>query len=173
MKITTLGAVALAVGVAGALPAASLAQPAPDAPRYESRGQESRAPQSRPMRERISPEQRLERRAERLRALLQLRPEQERALREYVNTIQREPGQRLARRAAERRELRQLSTPERLQAQRERLTQRLERFERRADATRRFYAQLTPAQQQAFDAMRQQRGGRGMRPGRGPGAQRG
>jgi periplasmic protein CpxP/Spy len=159
MKTTTLAGLALAVGLAGALPAASFAQADP-------RGAEGYAPEARAerpmMRQRMSPEQRIERRAERLRVMLQLRPEQERALDAYVASLQAGRGDRMARRA-ERRELRQLSTPERLRAQRERLAERLERFDRRAEATSRFYAQLTPSQRQAFDAMGAQRGGRGMR----------
>lgn len=161
MKTTTLAGLALAVGLAGALPAASFAQPDPRSAAPEARGE-------RPMmRQRMSPEQRAERRAERLRVMLQLRPEQDRALREYVAALQGARGDRMGRRG----EMRQMSTPDRLQAQRERLTERLAAFDRRAAATSRFYGQLTPAQRQAFDAMGAQRGGRGMRGGRmrGPG----
>jgi hypothetical protein len=44
-----------------------------------------------------------------------------------------------------------LSTPERLDRMRALRTQRNAEMDRRADATKAFYAQLTPPQQKAFD----------------------
>ena len=44
-----------------------------------------------------------------------------------------------------------LTTPERLDRQRAHMVERLAAFDRRAAATRTFYAQLTPAQQKTFD----------------------
>jgi len=157
MKTTTLAGLALAVGLVGALPAASFAQAAPrGAP-------EAGAPmRDGHMRQRMTPEQRMERRAERLRVMLQLSPQQQPALDAYMAALRQSRGERMERRG-ERGELRQLPTPERLRAQRERMTERMQAFDRRAEATSRFYAQLTPAQRQVFDAMGAERRGHGMR----------
>jgi phytoene/squalene synthetase len=46
-----------------------------------------------------------------------------------------------------------LSTPERLDRMAARMAERAARFRAHADAVRRFYAQLSPTQQKAFDAM--------------------
>jgi hypothetical protein len=48
-----------------------------------------------------------------------------------------------------------LTTPDRLDRQRARLMERLAEFDRRAAATRTFYAQLSPSQKKAFDALPQ------------------
>lgn len=144
-----------AVLLAGGAATASLAQ------------QPSRPEASREMRQRLSPEQRAERRAEHLRAVLQLRPEQEPALRAFLAARQRSPADRELMRG-QRREMAQMTTPERLDRMAERMRQRQARFEQHAAATKRFYAQLSPAQQKAFDAMAPRgrmmgghRGGRG------------
>lgn len=156
MKINTLaalGGVILATATAGT----SLAQAAPQAPRP---GVERDW--------RPDPAAMAERRAERLRAVLQLRPDQEAALKTYLEAGKRPEG---ARQRGERARLAEMTTPQRLDAARTRMTERMARFDQRAAATKRFYAQLSPAQQKAFDAMGP-RGGmkgghRGMR-GHGP-----
>lgn len=99
----------------------------------------------------MTPEQMVERRAERLRATLQLRPDQEPALRAYLDALRpvaapprptpAQPGQ-------------MATTPQRLDAMRARIAERQARFNRMAAATLRFYGQLSPAQQKAFDAAR-------------------
>src|SRR5687767_3446678 len=74
MNKIAVAALALAGGLAALAPAASIAQSRQAPPAAEeARGH---APGMR-MRERLSPEQRIERRAERLRATLQLQPGQE------------------------------------------------------------------------------------------------
>lgn len=98
---------------------------------------------------RPDPEAMAARRAEHLRAALQLRPDQEPALRAFLDTGR--PAQRPAR--ADRAAMANMTTPQRLDAQRARMTERLARFDQRIAATKRFYAQLNPAQQKAFDAM--------------------
>lgn len=126
---------------------ASVAQqppPAADQPR-EGRG-EWRRP---------DPEAMAARRAEHLRAALQLRPDQEPALKAFLER----PAQRPAR--ADREALVKMTTPQRLDAQRARMTERLARFDQRIAATKRFYAQLSPAQQKAFDAMAPRGHGKG------------
>ena len=61
-----------------------------------------------------------------------------------------------------------LTTPERLDRMKARLADRQVQFARRADATMRFYSQLSPSQKKAFDAMRPM-GGRGGKGGKGGG----
>ena len=53
-----------------------------------------------------------------------------------------------------------LTTPERLDRMKAHMADRQVQFARRADATMRFYSQLSPSQKKAFDAMRPM-GGRG------------
>lgn len=152
MKINTiaaLGGVLLAAATAGT----SLAQPAPQAPRP---GVERSA--------RPDPAAMAERRAEHLRAALQLRPDQEGALKTYLDARKRPEGLR-ERGGSER--MAQMTTPQRLDAARTRMTERMAQFDQRAAATKRFYAQLSPSQQKAFDAMAPRGGGRGDHGGRG------
>jgi protein CpxP len=139
-------AAALAVAIPGA---ACYAQPAAQAASPAATG----APH-RPM---MDPAQRAEHRAERLRTVLQLRPEQEPALKAYVAALQPPAGAREARR--ERRgERASMTTPQRIEAVRKAMDERRARFDQHAQATLKFYGQLSPAQQKAFDAMGPQRG---------------
>ena len=154
---THIAALALGGGLAALAPAASFAQSRQAAPAAEeARGA---APGAR-MRERMTPEQRIERRTERLRATLQLQPAQDAALRAYVTALTPTPEERAERRQM-RRDMAQMTTPQRLDARQARMAERMAMFQRRAEATKRFYAQLTPAQQKAFDTMGPMRGGRG------------
>jgi hypothetical protein len=150
MRLSSLAlAGALAVSVAGA----SLAQPAPGPASPEGRGWQ-----------RPDPAQMAANRTERLRAILQLRPDQEPALHTFVTAMQPSAEQLQRREAArtERAEARNLTTPQRLDRMQARLAERQAAFARRSDAIKRFYAQLTPAQQRAFDALPMGRGdGRG------------
>lgn len=85
--------------------------------------------------------------AQRLRDVLQLTPAQEPALKAFLAS-QKPPAP-----PAPEARAKALTTPERLDRQRARLAERLAEFDRRAAATRTFYAQLTPAQKKAFDAL--------------------
>jgi hypothetical protein len=149
MKLSSLAAAgAIALTAAGA----SFAQPmqAPGAPAGDAQGWR-----------RPDPAQMAERHAERLRAILQLRPDQEPALRAFIAAMQPTPEQ-LQRREAERAqrgEARNLPTPERLDHMQARLAERQAAFARRSDAVKRFHAQLSPAQQKAFDALPMPHGG--------------
>jgi len=113
------------------------------------------------------------RRADHLRAALQLRPDQEPALKAYLESGR--PAQRPA--PMDREAMAKMTTPQRLDAHRARMADRLAQLDQRIAATKRFYAQLTPAQQKAFDAIAPQgvgKGGMGMggrhgMDGRGPG----
>jgi len=64
-----------------------------------------------------------------------------------------------------------MTTPQRLDLMKERQASRAMAFERRADATRSFYATLSPAQQKTFDAETLKMGPRG--PHNGPHGHRG
>ncbi|MCA6286448.1 Spy/CpxP family protein refolding chaperone [Phenylobacterium sp.] len=95
-------------------------------------------------------------RAQRLRDVLQLTPAQEPALKAFL-AAQKPPGPPAP---PERRD-KARTTPERLDQQRARMVEHLAAFDRRAAATRTFYAQLTPGQKTAFDAL--SNAGRGRR----------
>lgn len=116
-----------------------------------------------------------EARAQKLRDVLQLTPAQDPALKAFLEAQKptRPPAPPEAGAKA-------LTAPERLNRQRARLVERLAEFDRRAAAARTFYAQLTPTQKKAFDALpaagrdrlkaRMHR--RMMEPGDGPGGPR-
>lgn len=154
MKLSTL---ALAGAIALSAAGASLAQPAPPAGPAPADGRGWQRP---------DPAQMAQRHAERLRAVLQLRPEQEPALTAFINAMRPDPAQ-MERRRAERGQTANLTTPQRLDRMQARMAERQTQFARRAEATKRFYAQLSPAQQKAFDALHQDRGGFGHGHGRG------
>ncbi|MDP3300067.1 MAG: Spy/CpxP family protein refolding chaperone, partial [Phenylobacterium sp.] len=84
---------------------------------------------------------------------------QEAALNTYVSAIGPKAGERPDRRG-DRGAMRDMTTPQRLDAMAAHMAERQRAFATRAEATKRFYAQLTPAQQKAFDALRP--AGRGM-----------
>jgi protein CpxP len=133
-RVLAVGAMMAAVG------APAMAQPGPP-PAAERAGPG-----------RMNPAERAEHRAERLRDILQLRPNQEPALDELMKAVTPPEGARERMRAA-RAEMRDLPTPARLDKQREHMLRRQQEFDRRAMAIKKFYAQLTPTQQKAFDAL--------------------
>lgn len=104
--------------------------------------------------------------AERMTAVLQLTPQQKPALDAFLAAMAPPEGARQARRE-DRARMQGMTTPQRLDAMAAKMAERQQAFARRAEATKRFYAQLTPAQQKAFDAIGPM--GRGMGPGKGPG----
>lgn len=80
-------------------------------------------------------------------AKLQLTPAQESAWNTYTQAL--EPGQRTAR--LERHGMEQLTTPERIDRMRAMRAQHAAEADRRGEATKAFYATLTPEQQKTFD----------------------
>lgn len=90
-------------------------------------------------------------RSEQLRTLLQLRPEQEGALKAYVDAVAppRERGE--MKRIDRRDDLR--ATPERLAEMEARMAERQAEMRQRIAATRTFYSQLDARQKKVFDAM--------------------
>ena len=144
MKFPSLALVSLiALTAAGG---ASFAQPAPGAGSAASPDAGGRHWT------RTDPAQMAERHAEKLRAVLQLRPDQEPALRALMDAMRPDPAQ-MERRKAERQEAQRLTTPQRLDRMQARMAEHQQRFQAHVEAVKRFYAQLSPAQQKAFDAM--------------------
>jgi hypothetical protein len=140
MKISTLAlsaALALSAG-------ASFAQapPPPGAPGPSAEGRHWQRP---------DPAQMAERHAQHLRDALQLRPDQEGALQALVAASRPPAGEHEHMRHEERGAA--LTTPQRLDRMQARMAEHETRFRARAEAIKRFYAQLTPAQQKAFDAL--------------------
>lgn len=143
MKLTSL---ALAGALALTSVAAASAQPAPQAAQRHW--------------QRPDPAQMAEKHAQRLRDALQLRPDQEPALRALISATTPPPGAFEHRREA-RGEARSLTTPERLDRLQAKMAERQQRVAQRIEATKRFYAQLSPSQQRAFDTLHAGRGGMG------------
>ena len=87
-----------------------------------------------------------------LKAKLKIEASQEGAWSTFTSAIQppAPPAQRPDR-AAMRAEFEKMTTPQRLDRMQARQSERAARFAQRADATRTFYAALTPAQQSAID----------------------
>ena len=148
MKLTRLAPMALGgVLLAGGFAGSSLAQQ-PPAPQGAQAGQPGGPREGR----RMDPEAMAAKHAERLRAVLQLRPEQEPALKAFLDS-RKPPAGAAQRGRGGREQLAAMTTPQRLDAQRARMVERTARFDQRAAATKKFYAQLSPSQQKAFDAM--------------------
>lgn len=156
MKLSKL---ALAGAIALSAAGGALAQPAPPPGAPPPAGREWKHP---------DPAKMAERHAEKLRATLQLRPDQEPALRALVEAMKPPAGER-ERRREDRGEMRNLPTPQKLDRMQARMSERQAAFARRADAIKRFYAQLSPSQQRAFDALHDGPGGMGGGPGHGHG----
>lgn len=97
--------------------------------------------------------------AQRLHDLLQLRPEQDAAAAAFVAASARQP--RPPRPERPDGPSRALTTPERLDREAGKIGELTARMQARIQATRVFYAQLTPAQQKAFDALDLGRRGHG------------
>ncbi len=107
-------------------------------------------------------QQRREARMAELRTKLQLTPAQEGGWTAFTASAQRPDNARNRADWKERRsEMAKLTTPERLDRMQARQTERAAHFAQRAEATRSFYAGLTPEQQKTFDSetMHMGRGG--------------
>ncbi|HWA60305.1 MAG TPA: Spy/CpxP family protein refolding chaperone [Caulobacteraceae bacterium] len=93
---------------------------------------------------------RAERHAQHLRDALQLRPDQEPALQALIASMKPPEGMAEHMRAG-REEDERLTTPQRLDRMLAHLDEMRAHMAAHAEAVKRFYAQLTPAQQKAFD----------------------
>ena len=105
-----------------------------------------------------------------LKAELKLNASQESAWSNFESATKppAQPAQRMDRKAA-RAEFEKLSTPQRLDRMQARQSERAARFALRADATRSFYAVLSPEQQKTFDAKAMPHGPHGKHRGHGHG----
>lgn len=101
-----------------------------------------------------------EKRAQRLRDVLQLRPDQDGALKTFVaattpkieikrEVVKKEKGDKADGDKMERTERAPMTTLERL----DRMTKAADAMKQRAEATRAFYTALTPSQQKTFDVL--------------------
>ncbi len=149
LRPLALGASILILAAAGGTAFAQNAPPPPGAQRdhHDWRGQHG------------DPAARAQRHAEHLRAALQLTPAQEPALNAYIAAAKPPEGMREHHRG-DRQQMAALTTPERLDRMKARMDEHRAMFERRAAATKRFYAQLSPSQQKAFDTLHAGHGGR-------------
>lgn len=95
-------------------------------------------------------QERMQKRMDSLKRILQITPAQEGAWNAWAAAMKPSP-QAMQQRRANREELARLTTPERLDRMRQMRAQRSAEMDKRADATKTFYAQLTPPQQKAFD----------------------
>ncbi|MDB5474588.1 MAG: hypothetical protein JWP49_99 [Phenylobacterium sp.] len=138
MKLASISMAAALALCAGA----SFAQPAPQGPP----GAEGRHWQ------RPDPAQMAERHAQHLRDTLQLRPDQEPALRALIAASQRPAGEHERMGKGREADVR-LSTPERLDRMQAKMAEHEAHIRAPAEAPTRFSAQLSPTPQKAFDAM--------------------
>lgn len=158
--LTAAGAALAALSLGLAAQAQAQPQPGPGAQRPgPEAGRDWRG-------QRPDPAQMRAQASERMTTVLQLTPAQAPALNAYLDAMAPPAGAREAM-GQRRAEMRAMTTPQRLDAMAAQMAERQQAFARRAEATKRFYAQLTPAQQKAFDAMGPM-GGRGMGPMGGP-----
>lgn len=100
-----------------------------------------------------------------LKVKLKLTPAQEGAWTTYTTAMQPPAGLQRRPSDAQRAEMGKLTTPERVDKMRtlraERMTQMNAEMDKRGNATKTFYAALTPEQQKVFDVEHQKRGARG------------
>jgi len=105
--------------------------------------------------------------ADKLRVALQLRPDQEPALKAMIAAMAPPEGMgRMGGMGDAREKMADMTTPERLDHMKVMMAEHQARFEQHSAAVKKFYAQLTPSQQKAFDAMSMEMGRR-MGPGGG------
>ena len=149
-KITQrLAATAVAGAVLAGMAVPTLAQPGPGPAATEQGASQA---QQRPRQRALTPEQReqyMAQRAEAFKRKLQLTPEQEPAWNSFLQSMKPDADARKAR--LDWQGMDQLTTPERIDRMQAMQTERQAAMRQRGDATKAFYAQLTPEQQKTFD----------------------
>ncbi|HEY8049029.1 MAG TPA: Spy/CpxP family protein refolding chaperone [Ramlibacter sp.] len=158
------------IAAAAMLAAASLAAQAQMPPPPPGAGMPPAQMRDGQMREHIQQhmQQRMQRRMEGLKRILQITPNQEGAWNAWATAMR--PAQPMqAGWHHEREEFSRMTTPERIDRLRQVRARRDAEMDRRADATKVFYTQLTPPQQKAFDeiSLKFLKPGRGHRGGHG------
>ncbi len=106
------------------------------------------ATQQRQARDPARMQQRMQKRMDQLKAQLKLAPAQEGAWTDFTKAMQT----RMQPNGNQRQEMAALTTPERIDRMRALRTERMAEADRRGEATKTFYATLTPEQQKTFDA---------------------
>jgi hypothetical protein len=157
MKLKSIAAAALLAACGIAAQAQTTPPPPPGAPHMQMHDGEK-------MHERMQEhmQQRMQRRMESLKRILQVSPNQEGAWNNWVAAMRPNPAN-MEQRHKMHEEFARMSTPERIDRMRQMRAQRSAEMDRRADATKALYAQLTPPQQKAFDevSLKFMHGGRG------------
>ncbi len=97
--------------------------------------------------------------AQHLRDVLQLRPDQEGALKAYLDGGKPPAMKDLIKDDGPDGDDKPLTTPERLDRQAARMAEMAAAFQKRAAVTKAFYAALSPSQQKAFDILGPEAGG--------------
>lgn len=164
-RIGLLASAALILALAGAAQAAPQAGDAPPAPKIERKVVIMGGPEGPGMMGMRMGDEKMDpaKHAQHLRDVLQLRPDQEGALQAFLKAVEPPkdmppmPGMD-----------KPMTTPERLDMMVSMMTQHVAMMQKHVAAVKAFYAQLTPAQQKAFDALHEQMmgemmGGGGMR----------
>ena len=144
---------------------AALAQPAPPPPPGHDHGMGEHGMGERGMGEHRPDPDKL---AARLRTALQLRPDQDGALKTFVASMQPPAEDMHARMKAGHEAMERATTPEKLDRMIARAREHLARLEQHTAAVKAFYATLNPSQQKAFDLFAAAHM-RGMGPGHGRG----
>ena len=139
LRAALLGATILAVGGAGV----AIAQAPPPA-KHEGMGEHHMHG---------DPAAMMQRHAQKLRDTLQLTPAQEPALQALLGSMKPPEGGHEHMMMGGHEEMQHLTTPQRLEKMRAMMTEHMAAFDQHAQAVTRFYAQLTPSQQKAFDAL--------------------
>lgn len=155
MKLFRPLALSASILILGACGAATAQPASPPAPGHEMTGGMQGMGKGRMGQD---PAAMAQRHADHLRAALQLTPAQEPALKAFLAEMRPTGGMGGKMGMGEhmkgmRDGMAGLTTPQRLDRMRDQMDEHRAMFERHATAVKRFYAQLTPAQQKAFDAM--------------------
>jgi hypothetical protein len=148
LRLGLLAGLVLPLGLAGA----ALAQPAAPSPApSEAQSWRDHDRGATPAERQARMAERQARMAQRMRDALQLQPNQQGALAAWLAALRPSPGEAEEPRGDEAGETK--TTPQRLDDMLAHVDRMRARLAQTADATKRFYAQLSPAQQKAFDAM--------------------
>ena len=131
------------------------------APAGGGMGQQEQQERSDPARMHERMQARMAQRQARLKEMLQITPAQEGAWNAWSAAMQPPANWKRPDRA----ELERLTTPERIDRMRTMRTERIGMMDRRADATKAFYASLNPIQKRVFDLETARRGHEGGRHG--------
>lgn len=102
----------------------------------------------------------MQRHVQHLRDVLQLTPAQEPALQAFIAAMKPPEGM-MDKMRAEHEEMAKLTTPQRLDRMKAKMAEHEAMMDQHIAAVKAFYAQLTPAQQKAFDALPPMMMGRG------------